>query len=771
MVVGSSFQEGRVLKFHSGALEDNTLLLVRYAGHEAMSTPYSYTIDLVSEKGDIDAAAVLKEPAWIGVRQPVPMSGSDSLGVQLLRVHGMVETFEQGKWGKNWVAYRAVLRPKLWRLARTTRTKIHLDKTVPEIVTEYLEEAGLTSDDYLFLTNAREYATREYVVQFQETDLECVSRLLESEGIFYYFLQGEERERVVFADSPDVHAPIQGNASMKFDRTEGERMETKQWVDEEEVTAFSLRQTILPKTLILKDRNDDTPSVDLTVTTEVSADGVGTVYVYGDHYKTAEEGEMIAGIRAEELKCREKMFYGEGDGRSFRAGATFDLTNHPREDFNANYVILEAHHWAEQTLAHGVRGSVDARYENEFTAIPAATVYRPARVTPRPKATGVTQAIVDAAGDGTDAELDEQGRYKIKLLQDLSEDGGGTRSLPVAMAQPCVGSDYGMHLPLHKGVAVLVAHIEGNFDRPVMIGGTSDTEHTSPSKDANQTQSIWKSAANNAIVMEDLKDEERFLIRAQRNLEVRVEKDTFERVANDRHLLVKHDRIEKVENDYHLKIDRDQIEEVGGSRYVTLTANEVMDISGKFSLTVAKDMARVCLGNVCDETTGTHTFKSDTVVVDATSGITLVCGGSSVVLDASGVTVSGATITLDGTTTKVNSGSGSSAASAVSVSADVPQAVSEVIEPGDLEAGAATASGSGEAEVTPTEGDTSWISLELSDDQGNPIPQELYQVTLSDGTIVRGRLDKEGKAEVKGISDGDAKITFPRLDQGNWSST
>ena len=200
------------ITFESKALDAETFSVLRFTGEEAISEPYRFEIDLLSEQGDIDPDAVLGRPATLSVQR-----GDEGTP---RRIQGILAAFEQGPEGLyGHYRYRAVLVPRLWLLSLSRQNQIYQNKSVDEIVEEELKGAqgkgpaelaaiGLTAQDFEFRLSGS-YATREYVVQYNETDLAFISRLLEHEGIFYFFEHDDKREKVVFCDD-NVHLPAPG---------------------------------------------------------------------------------------------------------------------------------------------------------------------------------------------------------------------------------------------------------------------------------------------------------------------------------------------------------------------------------------------------------------------------------------------------------------------------------------------------------------------------------------------------------------------------------
>jgi len=478
--------------FASQGLAENTFSVVKFKGVEGISKLYEFDITLASDDAEITLKDVLQNTAILTVK------GSD----QDLPVHGAVVEFEQLHETKGHCFYRALLVPRLWQASLYHENQLFLDKKVPDIIEEILKQTGLTSQDYeLKLTG--NYPEWEYICQYNETDFDFISRWMEREGIYYYFEQGEKNEKLIITDSSTAHKDISGDVAIPYFATSGLARE------EEAIKAFVCTQKMLPKKVILKDYNYRKPSLEIKGEAEVDAKGRGEVYIYGEHFKDPGQGNGLAKIRAEEIKCRENIFHGEGTASNMYPGFFFELEECYRDSYNRKYLILEVEHEGHQTGAmwagmggESVEGEEKLTYANRFAAIPSDIQFRPERKTPKSKFIGMINATVDAAGDGKDGEVDDQGRYKIILPFDQSGNKDGKASRWVRMAQPYAGSDYGMHFPLHKGAEVLLTFVDGDPDRPIISGAIPNPETTSPVTDANQTKSVIRDNYGNELVFD-----------------------------------------------------------------------------------------------------------------------------------------------------------------------------------------------------------------------------------------------------------------------------
>ncbi|RJP44568.1 MAG: type VI secretion system tip protein VgrG [Desulfobacteraceae bacterium] len=490
-----TYQEQKNFTFVSDACPEETFEVVRFKGIERISGLYEFDITLSSDDPDIDVRAVLQNPATFKIVTPDAE----------LPVYGLMARFEQLQEVDEHIFYRGVLVPRFWQATLARDNELFLEKNVEDIIRELLAQTGLTSSDYDTRLTA-DYPGWEYICQFQESDFAFMSRRMEREGIYYYFEQTENGDKLIITDSSTSHANVSGQATISYIPPSGFAPP-----EEDAVRSFICRHQILPARVVLKDYNYRRPTLDLRGEADVdAAGGRGTVYIYGEHFKTTEEGNALARVRAEELMCREQVFYGESTAAHLKPGYLFELAGHYRDSYNQRYLIIEVAHKGKQTryLSQGPSEdpeSPDERpgYENQFMAIPADVQFRPERNTPRPKIYGTMNATIDAAGDGQYAEIDDEGRYKVVLPFDQSGNSEGRASRWVRMAQPYSGANYGMHFPLHKGTEVLLTFIDGDPDRPIISGSVPNPDTMSPVTGGNQTASVIRTGGGNQIRIED----------------------------------------------------------------------------------------------------------------------------------------------------------------------------------------------------------------------------------------------------------------------------
>ncbi len=498
-----AFLEERKFFFVSQAYPEDTFAVVRFKGTEGISKLYEFEILLVAEDPDIDIKKVLNNPARFTIAR-------DDKEVVF---NGILAYFDQLHEVDEYVFYRTLLVPRLWVSTIHHENELFLDQSVPEIIEEILKQAGLTSRDYEFKLTGN-YPKWEYICQYRETDYNFICRWMEREGIYFFFDQTDEGEKLIITDTSFAHKDLPDDPTIYYSPPSA-LVPT----EEEVIKAFVCRQRRLPKKVILKDYNYRKPSLEIKGEATVDPEGKGEVYLYGEHFKTPEEGNHLAKIRAEEMLCREKVFYGESTAPHLRPGYYFQLEDHYRDSFNQKYLVVEIEHEGSQAglLLAGLSEELteeeqDLIYHNRFVAIPADVQFRPERKTPKPRFYGTMNAKIDASGEGKYAEIDEWGRYKVILPFDMKNKGGGKASRWIRMAQPYAGAGFGMHFPLHKGTEVLLSFVDGDPDRPIIAAAVPNPETMSPVTSENATKAGFVTGGGNIFMMEDSEGHQRIVM-------------------------------------------------------------------------------------------------------------------------------------------------------------------------------------------------------------------------------------------------------------------
>ncbi|WP_437878651.1 type VI secretion system Vgr family protein [Sorangium sp. So ce513] len=476
-------------RLESGAFSADAVELYELTGREVISQLFEFQLHIVCKSPEgLDEEALLAEPAALvflrGDREERRLFGE----IAVVRDALLTEASH--------MAYTLTFVPRAFRMTLTETSEIFMDLSVPEILKKKLERAGLCEGDDFELRLIGSYPPREYVVQYRETDLQFASRLAEHLGISFFFEHRDGRDVIVFADANSGFRPIPGGGRAHF------------YPRGEHVGVHRLEGTTrkVPGRYVVKDYNYRTPQVPLMAAAAVSDAAGGGIVEYGAHFKTPDEGERIAAIRAEELRAGRKVFEGASDVQALCAGARFTLEGHPRGDIEL--LLVEVRHRLQQaTMNMGTGG--ERAYANELRAIPFATTYRPPRVTPKPRVHGAITGVIDAAEKGQYAEIDEAGRYRVRFQFDTSGADDGKASRLVRMAQPHAGAGYGFHFPLRSGVEVILTCIDGDPDRPIITGAVPNPQTPSTVGAKNGRRNVIRTGGGNEINIDDTEGEER----------------------------------------------------------------------------------------------------------------------------------------------------------------------------------------------------------------------------------------------------------------------
>jgi type VI secretion system secreted protein VgrG len=444
---------------------DTSLIQVsRVVAREAISQPFCFDVDvMVAEIDALDGDKVIG--ALVSLVFEVH-------GVPTRTVHGMVSSFvDLLDTRPAYSTYRLRIVPRLHRLTFVETQEVFLNISVPDLVKHKLSLVNLGAGDVSFHL-LQKYPVREIIVQYRETDLAFVSRLLEHLGISYYFEHDGGQDRVVFTDHNRGFAHLEQLPVMRY-HGRGERTG---------VYAIESERHLFPASYVVYDYDYRAPQLELTSTYEHPQGYAGGVAEYGSHHRSPTEGNMLAAARAEERDARSRFFRAESTYLDLTAGALVKLVDHPRLA-DPTLLIVEIEH--EVTFVVGNEGGLETEYYvNKLKAVDASRSYRPPRVTPRPRIHGLLTGITEPASPGASgqvAQIDSMGRYTVRFFFDVAAGDGRIRSsAPTRMAQPHAGENYGMHFPLKPSTEVTVSFLDGDPDRPIITSSVPNPVISSP---------------------------------------------------------------------------------------------------------------------------------------------------------------------------------------------------------------------------------------------------------------------------------------------------
>lgn len=409
--------------------------------------------------------------------------------------------------------YRAVVRPKFSLCALNGQNRIYgTDQPVStaDLITTKLNANGVTFSNSFVRTD---HPQRDFVVQYNESDFDFLARTCEHHGVFFFFaLEGADRtETVIFGDSNTAFKELSLAGTGK--QVTYRRNQPLDFSTSPYVTTFGYEAKPVPTAVKLRDYNPDNSAADLLVNKQVTNGKTGTYSEYGAHYSDdTRDGAFFADIRMQEIACTRQVFRGTSNIPNLRPGYIIKLVDHPSLD--GEYVVTSVEHEVESPSPSGFGdGTVGGKaFSNSFTCISAAkdstgeflVSFRPERTTRRPVAAGVFTAIVDTSEDGVRADVDARGRYKLRLNYDDGSTAAGSRSNYVRKADPYTGKDdTGMHFPLRKGTEVVLACLNGDIDRPIIVGAVPNNQTMPVARQNNETINRIRTPSGASFEMDD----------------------------------------------------------------------------------------------------------------------------------------------------------------------------------------------------------------------------------------------------------------------------
>ena len=746
-------------------LGEDALLLDSFDGYERVSQLFRFVLRLLSPDPNLDLQALLTKPAVVSLK----------LAEESERhLHGHISRIKLLEYGEDGMAaYEAEMVPWLWFLQHFSDCRIFQNKTVPDIVEQVFKSRHF-SDYSLKLQGS--FPQREYVVQYRETDFNFVSRLLEDEGIFYYFDQSHEKHTLVLTNTNTMFAPCPNKPQARYLAATGSNQ------PEDTVISLEAEFRLHTGTASLADYDFEKPGTSLYST--LAGELPGEDYDYPGKYKTKDDGARYARIRLEEREVALATVRGESNCMGFECGYRFTLTDHFRDKANIEYALTALEHHARNTSYRA--GHDPFEYSNRFEAIPNSVAYRPPRLARKPAIHGAQTAVV-VGKSGEEIWTDKYGRVKVQFFWDRLGSYDENSSCWIRVAQGWAGKRWGMiHIP-RIGQEVVVSFLEGDPDRPIISGSVYNADQMAPyTLPDEQTKSALKSMSSkggggfNEIRFEDKKGSEQVFLHGERDIDVRIKNDRREWTGRDRHLIVNRDKVEQVKRDAHIGVGRDQVQKIGRDLHLEIDGKSAVAITGSNSLSVTGDVIEEFHGNHSSQVSQNVYLKAMQIVIEAAMGITLKVGGNFITIDKAGIAISGMPMV------QINSGGAAlsgSAGSLVSPISPIDPAKADDADPGAMSKSGSQNPGTrmSAAGITPDDAPTHdpdspsnqdkkhWIEIELVDEDDNPVPGEAYRITLPDGTTVAsGTLDHKGQARVDNIDPGTCKVTFPKLDQEAW---
>jgi type VI secretion system secreted protein VgrG len=534
----------------------DSVTLVSFRGEEGISQTFSFQLELSSANSSLDFSQILGKQITISLLLPAGQS-------QYL--NGAVTSFSQGAHSENGsTAYFARIEPWFALLRMNVNQRIFQNLSVPDIIEQIFTELGLA--DFKNSLTAT-YSPREYCVQFGETTFDFISRLMESEGIFYFFTHTIGTHTLVLADDSSAFTDLPGIDTIRYNQT------GRSWETIDVMTEGKVEQNLVPVKVSADDFNFLIPSTDLFSVSQGSGGGAFSsalsLYRYPGLFTAKNDGEKSTGTHLSSCETEQLQLRGRSMCRAFHSGCKFALTGHVRTDANTKYIL--------RSVTHHLENDTDT-YNNHFVALPATTTFRPPQTTPRATIRGSQTAIV-VGKSGEEIWTDQYGRVKVKFHWDQSSAQDETCSCWIRVAQGWAGQQWGSSFIPRIGQEVIVSFLDGDPDRPIITGCVYNGQQTTPyALPDEQTKSTIKSNSSkggsgyNELRFEDKQGSEEIFVHAQKDMNV----------------------------------------EVLGKRAISVIGDETHTNSATFTQTVSGDFALTISGNLSIQVSGSISIQSGT---------------------------------------------------------------------------------------------------------------------------------------------------------------
>ncbi|MET0596684.1 MAG: type VI secretion system tip protein TssI/VgrG [Mesorhizobium sp.] len=584
-------------------LGSDALTFTHLTGREEISRCFAFTVGLVGKDANVDGLKMLGGPLSVEAESNDPKRWFS----------GLIAEFRLTRMEDRLAYYEAVVRPWLWFLGNTTDCRIFQNMTAVEIIEKIFSKYGIAKFEKRL---EKSYPPRDYCVQYDESDLDFVQRLMEHEGIFYFFEHGDGEHTLVMADAMSKLKPAPGAETVPF-RGRGDEMR----FDVEFISDWIPGSAVRPGAYAHTDFDFKKPTADLMAQSSQAfshKEASGENYRQPGAHLDVGRGDAVAAIRREELQAPHQRVTAVGTARGLCPGSTFKLEEFPRDDQNQEYLVVSAEY---QLFDPGVRSGLEAEgetYRAVLGVAPTSVPYRASRITPRPIMRGPQTATV-VGPSGEEIFTDEYARVKVQFHWDREGKRDQNSSCFVRVSQTWAGSGWGFIQIPRIGQEVIVDFIEGDPDLPIITGRVYNGKEMPPySLPGNATQSGWKSNSSkggggyNELMFEDKAGSELVNFQAQ--------KDHNLLIKNDRTKLVQHDQSDRIDHDAKHSVGHNLDEDVGNNKTVKVGVDQTTNIGSNDTETVGTNRSLTVGAN---ETISVGSNSTETIGASHTQTVAL----------------------------------------------------------------------------------------------------------------------------------------------------
>lgn len=595
------------------------LQVLSFTGQESISAPFSFDLELVSERPDLDIENLLHKQAFLAFND----SGTG--------IHGQIYRVAQGDSGKRLTRYSLTLVPRLAYLAHRTNQRIFQQQTVPQIIAQILGEHGIQSNAYQFQLGSI-YPARDYCVQYNESDLHYIQRLSLEEGIHYHFQHSQQGHVLVFGDDQTIFP--------KLGRPTAYVQDSGLVADEPVIKRFNLRLATRTSRTTQRDYDFEKARITLEANFRPAARaGQPDLedYQYPGGFTQRERGKLLSQRALEGHRADYRQAEGKSDQPTLVSGHFLELSQHPRQEWNDLWLLTSICHEGlqPQVLEESLPSDTSDRkdnfhqgYRNTFTATPWDVFYRPQQAYEKPRILGSQTALVTGP-KGEEIHCDQHGRVKVQFHWDREGQTDDKSSCWLRVASSWAGNSHGAVTIPRVGMEVLVSFLEGDPDSPLISGCLSNSANPAPYElPAHKTRSVFRSRSSpdstgfNELHLEDRCGQELIYLRAQRDMEQKVENDSRLEVGNERKEIIKGNSIAVLEAEDQRTVTAD--------RKVQLNANDYLSVGSSSHTRVGQTL-------VVEAGQEIHIKAGANLILDAGASITLKAGGQHIVIGPGGI--------------------------------------------------------------------------------------------------------------------------------------
>ncbi len=639
--MGQFIQENRFISIDTSLPKDE-LLLTSFSGTEYISGLFEFQVNVLSSNSSVNPQDLVGEQVTLKIHND-----------QARTFNGYVSQFSFGEVNADQLrAYHLTVVPWLWFLLKTHNQRIFQNKSVKDIVAQVFDDLGF--NDYKFNVKGGT-KPREYCIQYGESDFAFVSRLLEEEGIAYYFEQkGDKHTMIILDQNPAFN--LCAEAEVVCSTGVQPDSQIKHW---DHIYGFS------KGVWTVNDYNFKEPSKNILVETPTGSSYKNSNkfqhYEYPGLYDLA-NGKEIVNLRADTEIVFKNRVDAQSDCSSFYAGGKFKLTQHENKNENGGYLITEITHKVFDTSYH-TGSNPEPEYQNSFVCIPEDVKFHPPLKHVKPVMRGPQSAIVTGPA-GEEIHVDEFGRIKAQFIWDRVGKNDENSSCYLRVVQTWAGNKWGASFIPRMGHEVIVDFLDGDPDRPLVTGsvynGANKPPYSAKTQSGIKTRST-KGGTNenfNELRFEDKKGSEQVFIHAEKDMDVEVENNETLSVDNDRTKTIKHDENSNIGNDRNKTVTNNQTESIGKNKTIDVGVNHSESIGKNMTITVGGNLRESVDGQYSENVTKKYNLQAMSIMLTAEEEIVFQTGSAKIVMKSNGdITLSGNNINVKGSGNIVIKGS------------------------------------------------------------------------------------------------------------------